>query len=73
MNSNIGHFYRNIIYYEETRVNFLKSKKLLPQNEENNLTCNKVKDGVNRNGNLKETIKTSKKRDSDGTFKRTVT
>jgi len=70
----IGHFYRNIIYNEETRVSFLKSKKLSPQNEEKNLTCNKVKNAVNCNGNHKETTGgTSKKRNSDGTFKRTVT
>jgi len=36
MNSIVWHFYRNIIYNEETRVNFLKSKKLSPQTEENN-------------------------------------
>jgi len=42
MNSNTGHFCRNIIYNDETRVNFLKSKKLLPEDKENNLKILKI-------------------------------
>lgn len=72
MSSRIGHFYRNIICDEQTCVNYLKSKQLLPQNEENNLTCNKVREGVSCGGDLKDTTRTSKKRNSDGSFKRTV-
>ena len=34
MSSRIGHFYRNIICDEQTCANYLKSKQLLPQNEE---------------------------------------
>jgi len=45
-----------------------KKRKLLSQNEENNLTHNKVKYGVNCNRNLKETTRTNEKRNSDGTF-----
>jgi len=52
MNSRIGHFYRNIICDEQTCVNYLKSKQLLPQNEENYLTCNKLREGVSCGGDL---------------------
>ncbi|KAF0720305.1 Uncharacterized protein FWK35_00022340, partial [Aphis craccivora] len=48
----IGHFYRNIICDEQTCVNYLKSKQLLPQNEENYLTCNKLREGVSCGGDL---------------------
>jgi len=71
MTSTIGHLYRNIIRDEVVCVQYLKDLGLLLAN--NPTTCIKVKDGVVCNGQLVEYLRSSKKRNSDGTMKRVVT
>eukprot|EP00102_Acyrthosiphon_pisum_P021188 XP_016658398.1 PREDICTED: uncharacterized protein LOC107883251 [Acyrthosiphon pisum] len=71
MTSTIGHLYRNIIRDEVVCVQYLKDRGLLLA--DNPMTCIKVKDGVVCNGQLVEYLRSSKKRNSDGTMKKVVT
>jgi len=63
--------YRNIIRDEVVCVQFLKDQGLLLADTP--MTCIKVKDGVVCNGQLVEYLRSSKKRNPDGTIKRVVT
>jgi hypothetical protein len=71
MTSTIGHLYRNIIRDEVVGVQYLKDRGLLLT--DNPMTCIKVKDGVVCNGQLVKYLRSSKKRNSDGTMKKVVT
>ncbi|XP_060871413.1 uncharacterized protein LOC132945664 [Metopolophium dirhodum] len=67
----MGYLYRNIIVDEFKCVEYLKSKNLLSNNR---LVCSKKNiDGTECGGQLRETTRSSKKRNSDGTFKKIVT
>ncbi|XP_060870118.1 uncharacterized protein LOC132944666 [Metopolophium dirhodum] len=67
--SSIGDLYRHIIYTDDTSVNFLKQKGVLPKQE----FCEKINNISNEvcGGVLKECYKNSRKRDSDGQFVKT--
>jgi len=53
-------------------VQFPRDRELLPSLNENNNRCTKVRNNGERGGILKECERTSKKRSSDGTFKKYI-
>lgn len=60
----VGDLYRHIIFNDETCVNFLNQKGVLPKEQ----FCEKINNINNEvcGGDLKECFKNSRKRNSDG-------
>lgn len=71
MSSVIGHLYRYVIYDEAMCVKYLQERQLLPRNDDRN--CSRIRDGVKCDGILKVCERKSRKRNSDGSFKKIVT
>lgn len=66
--SNLGDLYRNIIFNDESCVKFLKERGLLP----NSNVCTKLNaTGEVCGGDMKETLKNSRKRDATGQLVKT--
>ncbi|XP_050065799.1 uncharacterized protein LOC126554818 [Aphis gossypii] len=66
--SNLGDLYRNIIFNDESCVKFLKERGLLP----NSNVCTKLNaTGEVCGGDMKETLKNSRKRDANGQLVKT--
>lgn len=71
MAKTIGHFYRYIKHDETMRMNYLKERNLL-DDDDNIRTCTKTKINVTCGGKLKEVLRNNNKRNSDEGYKQYV-